>query len=104
MPLISPYSYRGVINGHERPDRLVTILCSVTGSYRLNEAGATNTKCFDINEQQVWWVTTAKAGEAEDGSAEALVGIDQEGWLPVRIRASGAEAGSLNGSRGSTVR
>lgn len=76
----------------------MTILCSVTGSYRLNEAGATNTKCFDVNEQQVGWATTAKAGEAEDGYAEALVGIDQEGWLPVRIRAIDAEARVIDGS------
>lgn len=36
-------------------------------------------------------------GEEADGYAEALVGIDQEGWFPVRIRASDAEARVIDG-------
>jgi hypothetical protein len=43
------------------------------------------------------WVTSAKAGEDEDGYSEALVGIDQEGWFPLRIRASDYEAHVIDG-------
>ena len=34
------------------------------------------------------WVRTAKAGNDEDGYSEALLGIDEEGWFPLRVRAS----------------
>jgi hypothetical protein len=43
------------------------------------------------------WVTSAKAGEDEDGYSEALLGIDQEGWFPLRIRASDYEARVIDG-------
>jgi len=67
-------------------------LCSVTVLHRINEEEEKIARWFDLNDRQVEWVTTAKAGEEEDGYAEALVGIDQEGWFPVRVRASDAEA------------
>jgi len=52
---------------------------------------------FDLSERQVNWVTSAKAGEDEDGYSEGLVGIDQEGWFPLRIRASDYEAHVIDG-------
>jgi hypothetical protein len=72
-------------------------LCSVTVLHRINEEEEKIAKWFDLNDRQVEWVTTAKAGEEEDGYAEALVGIDQEGWFPIRIRASDAEARVIDG-------
>jgi type IV secretory pathway VirB4 component len=72
-------------------------LCSVSVLHRINEEEEKIARWFDLNDRQVDWVTTAKAGEEEDGYAEALVGIDQEGWFPVRIRASDAEARVIDG-------
>jgi hypothetical protein len=63
----------------------------------VNEEGEKIAKWFDLNDRQVNFVSSAKAGEDDDGYSEALVGIDQEGWFPLRIRASGYEADVIDG-------
>ncbi|MFB6103162.1 MAG: VirB4 family type IV secretion system protein [Haloplanus sp.] len=77
--------------------RTIANLCSITILHRVNEEGEKIAKWFDLSDRQVDWVTTAKAGEDEDGYSEALVGIDQEGWFPLRIRASDYEAEVIDG-------
>jgi len=77
--------------------RTIANLCSITVIHRVNEEGDKIAKWFDLNERQVNFVTSAKAGEDEDGYSEALIGIDQEGWFPLRIRASDYEARVIDG-------
>ncbi|WP_089649921.1 VirB4 family type IV secretion system protein [Halobacterium hubeiense] len=77
--------------------RTIANLCSLTVLHRVNEEKEKIAKWFDLSERQVNWVTSAKAGEDEDGYSEALVGIDQEGWFPLRIRASDYEAHVIDG-------
>ncbi|WP_135665819.1 VirB4 family type IV secretion system protein [Halorhabdus rudnickae] len=77
--------------------RTIANLCSLTVLHRVNEEKEKIAKWFDLSDRQVNWVTSAKAGEDEDGYSEALVGIDQEGWFPVRIRASDYEAHVIDG-------
>jgi len=43
-----------------------------------------NRESITRRRRQAEWVQSATAG----GDAEALLGIDQEGWFPLRIRAS----------------
>jgi len=76
--------------------RTIANLCSITVIHRVNEEGDKIAKWFDLNERQVNFVTSAKAGEDEDGYSEALIGIDQEGWFPLRIRASDYEASVID--------
>ena len=78
--------------------RTIANLCSITVIHRVNEEGEKIAKWFDLNDRQVDFVSSAKAGEDEDGYSEALVGIDQEGWFPLRIRASDYEADVIDGS------
>ena len=77
--------------------RTIANLCSLTVLHRVNEEKEKIASWFDLSERQVNWVTSAKAGEDEDGYSEALVGIDQEGWFPLRIRASDYEAHVIDG-------
>jgi len=42
-------------------------------------------------------VRTAKAGNDEVGYSEALLGIDEEGWFPLRVRASDFETAVIAG-------
>ncbi|CDK39187.1 VirB4 family type IV secretion system protein [Halorubrum sp. AJ67] len=83
--------------------RTIANLCSLTVLHRVNEEKEKITKWFDLSERQVNWVTSAKAGEDEDGYSEALVGIDQEGWFPLRIRASDYEAHVIDGGAADVV-
>lgn len=47
---------------------------------------------FELSDREIDWVRSAKAGNDADGYSEALVGVDEAGWFPVRIRASEYEA------------
>jgi len=77
--------------------RTIANLCSLTVLHRVNEEKEKIATWFDLSDRQVNWVTSAKAGEDEDGYSEGLVGIDQEGWFPLRIRASDYEAHVIDG-------
>jgi hypothetical protein len=44
------------------------------------------------------WIRIAKAGNDEYGYSKALLGIDEEGWLPLQIRASEYEAALIGES------
>ena len=77
--------------------RTIANLCSLTVLHRVNEEKEKIAKWFGLSERQVNWVTSAKAGEDKDGYSEGLVGIDQEGWFPLRIRASDYEAHVIDG-------
>ncbi len=66
--------------------------------HRVNEEAEKLAEWFDLSEREVNWVRTAKAGNTEDGHSEALLGIDEEGWFPLRVRASGFEADAIGGT------
>ena len=64
---------------------------------RVTEEASTLADWFDLSEREVNWIRTAKAGNDEDGYSEALLGIDEEGWFPLRVRASEYEAAVIDG-------
>ncbi|WP_158055625.1 VirB4 family type IV secretion system protein [Halorussus halophilus] len=72
--------------------RTIANLCSVTLIHRVREEAEKLGEWFDLSDREVNWVRTAKAGNEEDGYSEALLGIDEEGWFPLRVRASEFEA------------
>lgn len=72
--------------------RTIASLCSLTLIHRVQEEAEKLAEWFGLSEREVNWVQTAKAGNDEDGYSEALLGIDEEGWFPLRVRASGFEA------------
>lgn len=75
-------------------------LCSLRQLHFVDEADEKLADWFDLSERQIGWVRTAKAGDDEDGYSEALLGIDEEGWFPLRVRASPVEAELLDGGGG----
>jgi hypothetical protein len=72
--------------------KTIANLCSMTLIHRVDEEAAKLAEWFGLSEREVNWVRSAKAGNDEDGYSEALLGIDEEGWFPLRIRASRFEA------------
>ncbi|WP_436926217.1 VirB4 family type IV secretion system protein [Halosimplex amylolyticum] len=75
--------------------RTIANLCSITLIHRVQEEAEKLAEWFGLSEREVNWIRTAKAGNDEDGFSEALLGVDEEGWFPLRIRASEFEVGSL---------
>ncbi|WP_256545678.1 VirB4 family type IV secretion system protein [Halobellus inordinatus] len=80
--------------------RTIANLCSMTLIHRVQEEADKLAEWFGLSDREVNWVRTAKAGNDEDGYSEALLGIDEEGWFPLRVRASSFEAASLSQGRG----
>lgn len=78
--------------------RTIANLCSLTVLHRVDEEQEKIATWFDLSERQANWVTSAKAGDDADGYSEALLGIDQEGWFPLRIRASDYETDVIDGT------
>jgi hypothetical protein len=78
--------------------RTIANLCSMTLIHRVDEEAAKLAEWFGLSEREVNWVRSAKAGNDEDGYSEALLGIDEEGWFPLRIRASDYETKVIDGS------
>jgi len=76
--------------------RTIADLCSMTVIHRVNEQAAKLAEWFGLSDREVNWVKTAKAGNDEDGYSEALLGIDGEGWFPLRVRASPFEAAVID--------
>jgi len=77
--------------------RTIANLCSMTMLHRVDEEADKLADWFDLSEREANWVRTAKAGNDADGYSEALLGIDEEGWFPVRIRASDIEQSTIDG-------
>jgi len=75
--------------------RTIANLCSITLIHRVQEEAEKLAGWFGLSEREVNWIRTAKAGNEEDGFSEALLGIDEEGWFPLRVRASEFEVESL---------
>lgn len=65
--------------------------------HRVDEAADELADWFGLSEREVNWVRTAKAGNEEDGFSEALLGVDEEGWFPLRVRASEYEVKAIGG-------
>ncbi|MFD1646057.1 VirB4 family type IV secretion system protein [Haloarchaeobius litoreus] len=78
--------------------KTIASLCSMTLIHRVDEEADKLAEWFGLSEREVNWVRTAKAGNDEDGFSEALLGIDEEGWFPLRVRASPYERQVLDGS------
>ena len=78
--------------------KTIADLCSITVIHRVKEDTELLAEWFGLTEREVNWARTAKAGNEEDGFSEALLGIDQEGWFPLRVRASPFEAEAIDGS------
>ena len=78
--------------------KTIADLCSITVIHRVKEDMDLLAEWFGLTEREVNWVRTAKAGNEEDGFSEALLGIDQEGWFPLRVRASPFEAEAIDGT------
>jgi hypothetical protein len=76
--------------------RTIANLCSMTMIHRVDEEAGKLAEWFGLSDREVDWVRSAKAGNDEDGYSEALLGIDEEGWFPLRIRASGYEASVID--------
>ncbi|WP_136717351.1 VirB4 family type IV secretion system protein [Halorientalis salina] len=79
--------------------RTIANLCSMTVIHRVNEEAAKLAEWFGLSEREANWVRTAKAGNDEDGYSEALLGVDEEGWFPLRVRASGFEKDVLSSEK-----
>ncbi|MFC7133290.1 MULTISPECIES: VirB4 family type IV secretion system protein [Salinibaculum] len=77
--------------------RTIASLCSMTLIHRVDEEAEKLAEWFGLSEREVNWVRTAKAGNDEDQYSEGLLGIDEEGWFPLRIRASAFEAAVISG-------
>jgi len=75
--------------------RTIANLCSITLIHRVQEEAEKLAEWFGLSEREVNWVRTAKAGNDEDGYSEALLGIDEEGWFPLRIRAGEFESEAI---------
>jgi hypothetical protein len=75
--------------------RTIANLCSMTLIHRVQEEAEKLADWFGLSEREVNWVRTAKAGNDADGYSEALLGIDEEGWFPLRIQASSFEAEAI---------
>lgn len=75
--------------------KTIANLCSMTVIHRVDEAADQLADWFGLSDRQVDWVQSAKAGNDDDGYSEALLGVDEEGWFPMRIRASEYEADLL---------
>ena len=71
-------------------------LCSMTIIHRVKEEAEKLSEWFGLSEREVNWVQTAKAGNEEDGYSEALLGVDGEGWFPLRVRASEYEVSMIH--------
>jgi type IV secretory pathway VirB4 component len=68
--------------------RTIANLCSMAAIHRVDEAAEQLADWFGLSDRQIEWVRSAKAGNEEDGYSEALLNVDEEGWFPIRIRAS----------------
>ncbi|AAV46024.1 transfer complex protein [Haloarcula marismortui ATCC 43049] len=68
--------------------RTIANLCSMTVIHRVDEAAQQLAEWFGLSDREVDWVQSAKAGNGADGYSEALLGVDEEGWFPIRVRAS----------------
>ncbi|WP_123538187.1 VirB4 family type IV secretion system protein [Halosimplex salinum] len=76
--------------------RTIANLCSITLIHRVQEEAEKLSEWFGLSEREVNWIRTAKAGNDEDGFSEALLGIDEEGWFPLRVRASEFEVEQID--------
>lgn len=77
--------------------RTIANLCSMTLVHRVREEADTLADWFGLNSREQEWIRTAKAGNEDDGYSEALLGVDEEGWFPLRIRASDFERRAIGG-------
>lgn len=79
--------------------RTIANLCSMKLIHRVDEAAEQLAEWFGLSEREVNWVRSAKAGNDDDGYSEALLGVDEEGWFPLRVRASEYEVSVLDSGR-----
>jgi type IV secretory pathway VirB4 component len=68
--------------------RTTANLCSMTIIHRVDEAAEQLAEWFNLSNQEIDWVQSEKAENGTDSYSEGLPGIDEEGWFPIRVRAS----------------
>ncbi|GGL34194.1 transferase [Halarchaeum grantii] len=76
--------------------KTIADLCSVVLIHRVSEDATKLQEWFGLSDREANWVRTAKAGNEETGFSEALLGIDEEGWFPLRVRATEYEVSVLS--------
>jgi hypothetical protein len=72
--------------------RTIANLCSMVQIHRVREEAGKLAEWFGLNDREVEWVRSAKAGNDADGYSEALLAVDELGRFPIEVRASDAEA------------
>jgi len=75
--------------------KTIADLCSLTLIHRVQEETETLSEWFGLSDREVNWIRTAKAGNDEEGFSEALLGVAEEGWFPLRVRGSEFEIAAL---------
>ncbi len=75
--------------------------CSIRRFHKL-ESGLTEDimKMLNLNQSHVGFIKTAEPGSEEAGYSEALYGVDEHGYVPVRIYPSDFELEAINGAGG----
>lgn len=75
--------------------------CSIRRFHKL-ESGLTEDimKMLNLNESHVGFIKSAEPGSEEAGFSEALYGVDEHGYVPVRIYPSEFELEAINGAGG----
>jgi hypothetical protein len=77
--------------------RTIANLSSMRIIHRVQEEADKLADWFGLNRRQINWIKSAKPGNDEDGYSEALLGLDEEGWFPIRVRSSEYEAAVISG-------
>jgi len=81
---------------HEQSEAIAQ-QCSLKRFHKL-ESGLTEEikKMLSLNEAQVSFIKNAEPGSEEKGYSEALYGVDEHGYVPVRIYPSDFELQAIN--------
>lgn len=75
--------------------RTIAELCSIVQIHRISEAAEELASWCGLNDREIEWIQTAQAGDDELGYSEALLCLDGDANVPIRIHASPAEVDHL---------
>lgn len=62
--------------------------CSMVQLNQMNVPKDIGSESLGLNEKQMNWVRDAKEGDKDRGYSEALLGVKEYGWVPIRIFAN----------------
>lgn len=66
--------------------------CSMVQLNQMNVPKDIGKDSLGLNDAQIEWVRNAKDGDEDRGYSEALLGVKEYGWVPIRIFANETEA------------